>query len=548
MDGRMKRKGATNMRRLCALQIRGKNRKSLKELSALLDAWKLTGAEVCVVTRDANIGWRMDVPTVPTLSQALGQAQETGCGELVVMSDEWMGPVHPLDELCRRAEQCVQPVWQLVRGGPMWGIRPQLWKAVEAARDDGLEAVWEAQGIVPEELYDTRDLTEVTAVPMLDEPLLMVRDRKCPFFLSEVFFRDYSDVITTTLGHQAQVFYRWLQQESGWDTDLLWDYLLKNCHQQDYVQNMHLLYVLPTRGSDRAWTARHLEEHPLALVMHLYYPDKLQESCSFAQRFPEQTHLIITTSDEQKREKILSVFAGKKFASLDVRVIANRGRDVSALLVGAAEVFDQYEYVCFFHDKKTLQTKPGSIGAGFAYRLQENLFGTRDYVNNIIRLFYENPRLGILSPPPPHHGDYFFTLGLDWGANYTQTKLLSDRLGFQAPIAPDKMPIAPLGTCFWFRGRALKPLADHHWNYSEFPPEPNNPDGTLLHAIERIYSYASVEAGLYPAFLLSDRYAGTEYSSMRHYVREFNKLCINHGMMGYQRDLCRGLEARLQGK
>lgn len=534
------------MKRLCAVLIQERPKKNIHYLVSMLDAWKNAGVDACLVVTDPEGAQWRDLPAARDLRQVFQKARDGLYEELILMTDAFMGPVYPLEELLCRADACSDQIWRLTRGADMLGLRRGAWTLAETA--GSLERIPDVCREAVPELYDSSDLTEVTAVPMLDEPLRMVRDRKCPFFLHELFHRNYGDVITTTLGHQCQVFYRWLLRESDWDTDLLWDYLLPSCHQQDYFENMHLSYVLPTEGSDRAWVREHLKTHPLALVMHLYYPDKLKESCSFTERFPEQTHVIITTNDEQKREQILSVFSGKKFASLDVRVIANRGRDVSSLLVGAAEVFDQYEYVCFFHDKKTQQTKPGSIGAGFAYKLQENLFPTRDFVNNVVRLFYENRRLGILSPTPPHHGDYFFTLGMDWGPNYEQTKRLADRLRFRAPMAPDRMMISALGTCFWFRGKALKPLADCHWQYTDFPPEPNNADGTILHAIERIYSFASVEAGYYPAFLLSDRYAGIEYSSMRYYVREFNRVCIQHGIMNYQRNMCAELAARLQGR
>lgn len=533
------------MKRLCAVAIREKNKKNVHYLKDMLNCWRQAGVDTCLISGDLDLKWQLEADMALNLAQAVVIARDGGYEELILLTDDLMGPVWPLGEMLDRADGVEGEVWSLAGDAPMWGIRPGAWpQAEQAISVERIPEIFQK----PVELYDTSDLEDVTEVPMLDEPLLLVRDRKCPFFLHEVFHRDYGDVITTTLGHQGQVFYRWLLKESGWNTDLLWDYLLPSCHQQDYFQNMHLNYVLPIEGSDRKWVGEHLQEHPLALVMHLYYPDKFRESWSFARRFPAQTHVIVTTSSEEKRRQILEVFDETRFASLDVRVIGNRGRDVSALLVGAAEVFDEYEYVCFFHDKKSTQVKPGSVGAGFAYKLQENIFPTGDFVNNVIRLFAENKRLGVLAPPPPHHGDYFFTLGWDWGPNYELTKGLADRLGFQAPIAPDRMPISPLGTCFWFRGKALKPLSDHHWRYEEFPPEPNGTDGTVLHAIERIYSFAAVEAGYYPAFVMSDRYAGIEYSTMRYYVRQFNLMCINHGIMSYQRNMCRELGNRLRSR
>ena len=535
------------MKNICAIVIHNETRGNLGHVAAIASAWDQVNVRTVLVTANANANWLVDRETVGSFSECVQLAKKEQADRLILMTDEMMGPVYPLTDLLERSDRCGKNIWTLVRKTPVFGFSEGEWATIENAAS--FEEIQNrlSDSAIPE-LYPTDDLMEVTAVPMLDEPLMLVRDRKCPFFMHEVFHRNYSDVITTTLGHQGQVFYNWLLKKSGWDTNLLWDYLLVNCHQQDYFENMHLSYVLPSKGADRIGTDEHIQTYKLALVMHLYYPDKLEESCSFAARFPEHTHVIITTSDEIKREKIQCAFAKMKFASLDVRVIENRGRDVSSLLVGAAEVFDEYEYVCFFHDKKTLQTKPGSIGAGFAHRLQENLFATADYVCNMIKLFRDNPRLGMISPPPPHHGDYFFTLGLDWGPNYAGTKQLAEKLGFQAPIAENRMPITALGTCFWFRGKALKPLSDHHWRYDEFPPEPNNADGTILHAIERIYAFACVEAGYYPAFAVSDRYASVEYSSMRYYVREYNKVCIKHGMLSYHRNMCWELEARLKNR
>ncbi|MGN0973047.1 MAG: rhamnan synthesis F family protein [Aristaeellaceae bacterium] len=440
---------------------------------------------------------------------------------------------------------------RLARKAPLYVLRKramgcgQLLEAIAMARDEEIEKICWKHQLTTAELYDTGDMASLTETPMLDEPYRMVTEKKCPFFMHELFHRDYEKVLLRTLGHQGQVFYAWLKETSGWDENLLWNYLLPNYHMEDLFWNLHLTYVLPTKGADQEGILAYLNEHRLALVMHLYYTDKLQESCSFAARFPRQTAVFITTNSTEKQQIILQAFKKMSFARLEVRVIANRGRDVSSLLVGARDVYDEYEYVCFFHDKKTLQTKPGSIGVGFAYKLAENMFASGDYVLNVIQTFRDNARLGLLTPPPPHHADYFFTLGTNWGPNYQLTYDLYRQLGFTAPIAENKMPVTPLGTCFWFRSAALMPLLKKEWTYEDFPPEPNNADGTVLHAIERIYHFSCVEAGMYPAYVLSDRYAGVEYTSMRHYVRGFNTVCFKHGIMGYQRNMRYELIARL---
>ena len=370
----------------------------------------------------------------------------------------------------------------------------------------------------------------------------------CPFFEHELFHRDYDEVIISNLGHQGKLFYHWLFQHAPIWIGPIWDFLLSNFHQEDIYQNLHLSYILPTRVSDPQKAERIIQDRGLLLIMHLYYPDLFEESCACAARFPRETDVCITTNSEEKAAKIREYFSKLGFHSLIVRVIANRGRDVSSLLVGARDLLDRYEYICFFHDKKTLQTKPGSIGLGFADKMIENMFGSRNYVNNVINLFADNERLGILSPPAPHHADYYFTQGIDWGPNYEQTRELAEKLGFDVPIAPDRKPIAPLGTCFWFRSKALEPLYKVEWKYEDFPPEPNNTDGTLLHAIERVYPIASAAAGYYPAYVLTDRWAKVDYSSFRYYVEGYNKVCFHHGMINYQKAMRDEIIRRLKGQ
>ncbi len=85
---------------------------------------------------------------------------------------------------------------------------------------------------------------------------------------------------------------------------------------------------------------------------------------------------------------------------------------------------------------------------------------------------------------------------------------------------------------FWFRPEALKPLFDAGWGYDSFPPEPNNIDGTLLHAIERAYAYVAQGSGYFSGWLFSDRFARIELTNLSYYVQGLTREVDKHWARG----------------
>ena len=95
---------------------------------------------------------------------------------------------------------------------------------------------------------------------------------------------------------------------------------------------------------------------------------------------------------------------------------------------------------------------------------------------------------------------------------------------------------------FWFRPKAMKLLFDKDWKYEDFPPEPNGIDGTLLHAIERIYSYIVQESGYYPAWVMSERNAGMEMCNLYYMIKKLDRKVFNvYGAAAFN-PLCDSIE------
>ena len=245
----------------------------------------------------------------------------------------------------------------------------------------------------------------------------------------------------------------------------------------------------------------------------------------YIESIPSETDLYITTT-EDKIQQISKALEDRGVVHKPTFIaVRNRGRDVSALLVAAKDVVlsGKYDVIGFAHDKKSSQNQDaghhGSETQGFAYKLMENTLGSNSYVKNVLTLFGQNPRLGMVSPPPPYHALYFaHTLPTDWGPDFGITReLLEDRLNIHVPLNSAKATVSAIGSCYWFRVDALRPLFEHHWEYEDFLPEGEmGGDGSISHAIERANGYIAQSQGYYPAWVMSDRYARIEVDSLFH--------------------------------
>ena len=365
----------------------------------------------------------------------------------------------------------------------------------------------------------TDDLKEFTDYPLLVCPVRLLRDKKCPLFKRRSFMHGLEAYLNDTAGEPARELYDYLRDETSYPLDLLWKNMVRTMHPYDFTRDLALTRIIPDRVQDPACVADIRQNRRIALAMHLYFTDMLPDSRAFAAKMPPETDVFISTDTEEKKAAILQAFDGLAVHSVQVTVVENRGRDVAAFLCDLAPQLSGYDYCCFMHDKKAIQTKPGSVGASFGYVCNENVCHSSAHVLNVLTEFEKDPYLGILCPPFPTHGAYFLNMcSGGWGPNFDHTRALMKCLGIDVPISGEKNPIAPFGSVFWFRVKALRPLFDHHWQHSDFPPEPLPVDGTISHAIERVYPFVAQAAGYYPAVVMSQTFAVLHNDTMQAYA------------------------------
>ena len=375
-------------------------------------------------------------------------------------------------------------------------------------------------------------------------PWDLYRDGKSPFVKRKVFFEKYHEIISKNRGNQSRRLLDELKSSGSYPVELIWDDLLRTQPMSVLRENLHLNTIID--GSVPVSLTAEEKKKKIALILYIYYEDQVEVCLKDALKLAKTADVFVVCSRSDTLRKARELFSGDKFRKIDFILKQNKGRDLSSYLIDARFVFDQYDYVCYFHDKKSPQLANRYTVRDFYEHCTGSILDSENSVLRVIREFEENPKLGLLVPSP-----------LNWGPFYTSEyylnpqnrelmhKLLED-LKLNVPF--DDFPVAPYGDFFWVRSAAVKPLFNKNWSYDDLPEEPLPVDGTILHALERIIPFCVQSAGFYTSWLNSLSTQKVYTDNCYHYTKMFNRSVFRifpYGNLGDMKGYLESLENML---
>ncbi|MFC7407870.1 rhamnan synthesis F family protein [Hydrogenophaga atypica] len=236
----------------------------------------------------------------------------------------------------------------------------------------------------------------------------------------------------------------------------------------------------------------HADLPPVAgvvVVAHVYYPELFEELAQALASIPWPYTLCISVTSPQA-EATVKARAVKlpRVQALDVRVVPNRGRDISPVLVEFREAILRGRYLLHVHTKKSMYS--GRERMEWRRYLIDGLLGSERRIRHIFRVLTRDDAVGIVYPDTFEGVPYW---AHSWLKNRGVAHGLAGRLGLD--LGHRNYVDAPMGSMFWARVDALTPLLDLKLSYRDFPEELGQTDGTLQHAVERFFVLAAHHAG-----------------------------------------------------
>ena len=321
---------------------------------------------------------------------------------------------------------------------------------------------------------------------------------------------------------------RYIEEHTNYDSNLIWENILRTNNLYDLKNWFNWNQVLSLD-----YSGVQPQKVKVAVIFHTYYEDIMGQYLHNIEAFPDGTDFYFTTDTEQKQETLKALMdpLSKRFY-VEYRLVKNRGRDMSALLVGCRDVVLEggYDLICFMHDKKGIgnSIEYSCVGQSFSDCCFENVAASREYVDNVLGLFERQPRLGVAVPPPPKNANYYTTIGGYWSMNYQNAVKFLDEMGIAVPIDRKKAPVSAYGSVFWFRPSALKPLFDREWQYEDFDAEPMRGDGTISNVIERVHGFIAQSQGYYTSIIMNQIYAEQEITRITDIAHTYIDFTLQH--------------------
>jgi glycosyltransferase involved in cell wall biosynthesis len=225
----------------------------------------------------------------------------------------------------------------------------------------------------------------------------------------------------------------------------------------------------------------------VALHGHFFYPALATDLLRELSVNGTPCDLLLTTDDTRKADVIGEAARGYDRGKVQIRLVPNRGRDIGPLLTALGDaVLRDYDVIGHVHGKRSVAIATSAMGESWREFLWQHLIGDcYPMVDLILARFASDETLGIVFPDDPHLSD--------WDDNRDIAADLAVRMGIVDPLPP--FFDFPIGTMFWARTKALRPLFALGLDWSDYPAEPVPRDGTILHALERLLPFAARQAG-----------------------------------------------------
>ncbi|MCI8936458.1 MAG: hypothetical protein HFI44_06295 [Lachnospiraceae bacterium] len=314
-------------------------------------------------------------------------------------------------------------------------------------------------------------------------PNELVQKRSFPFLKKQ-------QIAYHTLDQQTQenipLVLDYIKNHTDYDVNMIYENIIRLMNVSDLQRRLCLHYIV----KDEPEKSRR-QNLRIAVAVVIEYSSSFAYVMEYIEKLSGKYNILILS----KSEELLTDYR-KKGLKCIACIEDNRNRIADKLI--------SFDFVCVLHDADmSSDRRPSYVGKSKFYNVWENLAGSTNYVMNVIDLFEENEKLGLLTTPGANFGDYFGNIGTGWNGRFEDVFRVIEKKQILCNLDYLKPPFEIMKN-YWIRGGLFAEIRDWESNFLELLPW--------------IWCYIAQSQGYLSGIVESERYAGMNEINKQYYL------------------------------
>ena len=371
--------------------------------------------------------------------------------------------------------------------------------------------------------YLGQALSEYIEDPTVFMPSELLGQR-FPFIKRKCLTTDYGYINKISSAAQIHELLGHLRKSPDYPVDLIYEDLLESQQNSHLFKVLGLNYVLESR---RKSVPESESSCSVAAVIYSSRPENIDTAIGYLTSLPEGSAVFIVTSSEKVRHEWLSRQDLPAKYRTEIRLQEKGLGAEAAYWLTCRDVSSSFDFICLLNDPEGRPSDPPLKDRFFSDHCFSALLFSKEYVLNIIKLFQDNERLGLLMPFVPMFAEWpDRTLNDEWGGSREAAGEIFSMLRLSVPF--DDHPVAPWGGMFWIRGKSMAALYRHDWKEENFPADSAGKAGnSFAGALLRMYPVIEQESGFLSGCVCPSDLAGYQFSNLYSNLQKYSAVGLD---------------------
>lgn len=309
----------------------------------------------------------------------------------------------------------------------------------------------------------------------------LVQKRNFPFLKKQ-------QIAYNTLQEQTQenipLVLEYIKNHTNYDINLIYENIIRLMNVSDLQRKLCLHYILDDKCDDINYT-----DVKIAIVIIINYHSSLQYVTEYIDRLSDRYSILILS----EFDILLKEYSENGYQC----IMLNKQKKIIDKLTS-------FDLVCVIHDTDMASDHiPSFVGKSEFYNIWENLVRNTKYVAEIVHVFEENEKLGLLTQPHANFGNYFGQNGAGWNGKYEEICKAVKKYHIQCNLDYMKPPFEIVDN-YWIRGNLFEILREC--------------EADLLELLPWLWCYIAQGKGYFSGIVESKSYAQMNEINKQYYL------------------------------